>query len=135
MNCFFPADPMVNVSPRELLNRYAAPAEARALALVEQLARRQVRIVRQSLEPQAAGVLIASSRVPLKDDGRVPKFVRRRVRGRKRIGNITTPGAAGTHAGPRPRDITSQTRTRNDAGADATVHISDLLAGRASRRG
>jgi hypothetical protein len=47
--------------------------------------------------------------------------------------NATSTPAGGGHAtrGPRPRDITSQTRTRNAAGADATaqrLHPVDDLA-------
>jgi len=37
--------------------------------------------------------------------------------------------------GPRPRDITSHPQTPAAPGAAATVHISGLLAGRASRPG
>jgi hypothetical protein len=51
-----------------------------------------------------------------------------------RIANSSTLGRRGRPVrGSHPRDIRCQTRTRNAAGADATVHISDLLADRASR--
>jgi hypothetical protein len=48
------------------------------------------------------------------------------------VANIRPSGGGAPLVAPRPHETIAQTRTRNAAGADATVHMSDPLAGRAS---
>src|SRR5215472_5896 len=55
--------------------------------------------------------------------------------GSGRIVNISPLRRRSPPGWPATSNVICQTRTRNAAGADATVHISDLLAGRASRPG